>query len=370
MLFILAAMWGCARVNDLSGTLVPAKLAQKPRNIVLMIGDGMGLSQISAALYDANQPLNLERFPVVGFQKTHSHSDLITDSAAGATAMGCGIKTYNNAIGVGPDTVPCKTILEEARDRGLSTALVATSTIVHATPAAFIAHQPLRSFYEFIAAEMADSGIDLLVGGGVKYFMDRKVDDRNLVRELKQKDYHITNSIPSISDSTRFDKLACFTAEESPSTVSEGRDYLEKASAFSMYFLRSRPTEGFFIMIEGSQIDWGGHWNREQMLVEEMQDFDDAIGAVLDFAFRDGQTLVIVTADHECGGLGLNEGKRPNKLEPEFTTTGHTGTMVPVFAYGPRAELFSGIYENTAIYHKMKQALGWEDAVSDRPPGP
>lgn len=338
---------------------MPAKQAESPKNVILMIGDGMGLAQVTAALYSNNNRLNLEKFPVVGFHKSYSASDLITDSAAGATAFACGVKTYNNAIGLGPDTLPCTTILEEASFYGLGTGVVVTSTITHATPAAFMAHEPLRVFYENIAADIVESNVDLFIGGGRSYFYRRKMDKRNLLKELTAKGYQVLDEMPyPRSTFEPHQKLAIFTAEDQPPYVSQGRDYLPFGSIFAAEFLSQKSPKGFFLMIEGSQIDWAAHSNISQDLIKEVLDFDRTIGHILDFARRRGDTLVIVTADHETGGCSINQGSKINNLKLAFTTNGHTATLVPVYAFGPGAEAFSGIYENTAIHTKMKEALG------------
>ncbi len=337
---------------------MPVKLAESPRNVILMIGDGMGLAQVTAALYSNNNRLNLEKFPVVGFHKSYSASDLITDSAAGATAFSCGVKTYNNAIGLGPDTLPCTTILEEASIHGLATGVVVTSTITHATPAAFMAHEPLRVFYENIAADIVESNIDLFIGGGRSYFYKRKADKRNLLRELGAKGFQILDDVPYPKSTFEpHQRLAIFTAEDQPPFVSQGRDYLPFASLFAAEFLNQKSPKGFFLMIEGSQIDWAAHSNNTREMIKEVLDFDRAIGLVLEFARKRGDTLVIVTADHETGGCAINNGSKINNLDVSFTTNGHTAALVPVYAFGPGAEAFSGIYENTAIYTKMKDAL-------------
>lgn len=326
-----------------------------------MIGDGMGLSQISAYLYANGNRMNFEQFKVIGFQKTQSVDNLVTDSAGAATAMSCGTKSYNSAIGVDADTIPCKTILEEAEERGWATGLVATSHLVDATPASFIAHQRLRNFYELIAADYLHSEVDLIIGGGAKYFYNRESDNRNLLAEFSNKGYRIRRQIPSLKDASKYKKLVCMTADDKPLAVGQGRDYLPYASSFAINFLDKKTQTGFFLMIEGSQIDWACHANNATMMLEEMKDFDYAIGKVLDFARSNGETLVIVTGDHECGGCSIVGGNlkfRNPKIK--FTTNGHTAAMVPVFAFGPKAELFSGIYENTAIHEKMREAFGWE----------
>lgn len=331
------------------------------KNIILMIGDGMGITQITAGLYSNNNALHLERFPVVGLHKSYASNNLITDSAAGATAFSCGEKTYNGAIGVGPDSTALKTILEEAEEKALSSGLIATSTIVHATPASFIAHQVSRKMYPEIAADFLNTEIDLIIGGGLKYFTQRE-DGRDLEKELAAKGYNTGNYFDQelyemVLDTNQ--NFAYWTSNDDPLPVNSGRDYLVPASKMAPPFLQARSNEGFFLMIESSQIDWGGHANDSEYIISEMLDFDAAIGEVLDFAERDGETLVIVTADHETGGYAINPGSKMGEINGSFTSGYHTAALIPVFAYGPGAEFFGGIYENTAIYEKMRAAFGW-----------
>lgn len=340
---------------------------QKPKNIILMIGDGMGVAQVTAGLYSNNNRLALEKFPVVGFQKTYSQSDLITDSAAGATAFACGVKTYNGAIGLNADSIPCTTILEEAERNGLATGLVATATIVDATPAAFIAHEPIRVMKEEIAADFLKTDVDLIIGGGKRYFDQREFDKRNLSEELERKGYFVSDYMRADLTELGFNPkqaFAFFTADTDPLPEAAGRDYLPYVVKQGLPFLEQRSDKGFFIMVEGSQIDWAGHAKKGDRAIEEMLDFNQAIEAALDFARKRGNTLVIVTGDHETGGLSIVEGSKMNRLKLAFTSNAHTGTLVPVYAYGPSAHLFSGIYENTDIYKKMRQALGFTDSTS------
>ncbi len=340
---------------------------QRPKNIVLMIGDGMGLGQITAGMYANGNKIHLEKFPVIGLQKTYSYNDLITDSAAGATAMACGVKTYNSALGVDKDTLPVKSILEEASEKGWATGLVATSTIVHATPAAFIAHQPLRSMYEYIAKDLLKAEVDLFIGGGKKFFDSQRLDGVSLIPQLEKKGYTIFDDFQMDLNGVIFSpnrKIAHFTANDSPMPKLSGRDYLPLASKLAVSFLRKRSKNGFFLMIEGSQIDWGGHANNPNYIITEVTDFNEAVGKVLNFAQKDKETLVIVTSDHETGGFAINPRSKMDSIVGAFTSTFHTGTMIPVFAYGPGAELFAGIYENTEIYHKMRKALGFDEQSS------
>jgi alkaline phosphatase len=343
-------------------TLGANQPTRKAKNVILLIGDGMGLTQISAALYMNGNKLNMERFPVTGLHKNYAANDLVTDSSAGATAFACGVKTYNGAVGLAADSSRAETILEICEKNGLATGLVVTSTIVHATPASFIAHQKHRDMYEAIATDFLQTPVDIFIGGGKKYF-DRRKDDRDLIAELKAKGYQISDFFQSDLEKVVVDKgknFGYFTAEGDPLPYSQGRTYLRYAAQTATDFLneRAKNDKGFFLMVEGSQIDWGGHANQSDYIVSETIEFDQVIGDALDFAQRDGNTLVIVTADHETGGYAINKGSRMDSLATAFTTDYHTATMIPVFAYGPGSEQFSGIYENTAIFDKMKLALG------------
>lgn len=334
---------------------------EKAKNIIFLIGDGMGLTQITAAMYANKNRINLERFPVVGLHKTHSSNNLVTDSAAAATAFACGVKTYNGAIGVNADTVAVKSILELAEEKGLATGLVATSTIVHATPASFYAHEIRRNFYERIAKDLVDSDIDYFVGGGKKYFDRRDMDNDDLIKELRAKGYQISDYFNEPFSQVMMPSkknFGYFTSDTDPLPVSKGRGYLYAATKAGIRFLKKRSDKGFFMMTEGSQIDWGGHANESNYIVSELLDFDRVVGYALDFAKKDGETLVVVTADHETGGFSIVQGSRMDSLATKFTTSYHTASMIPVFAYGPGSEEFSGVYENTAIFRKMKKALG------------
>lgn len=332
---------------------------KKPLNIILMIGDGMGLSQVTAGLIANNFQLNLERVQYVGLSKTFASDELVTDSAAGATVFSIGEKTFNGAIGVAADSSVRETILETAAKKGLSTGLIATSTITHATPASFFAHQPSRNMHEEIAADMLNSPLNYFIGGGKKYFAARK-DKTNIIPELEQKGFSFVESSGDFAAS-KSDRIGWFIAEDSPLPVLKGRGEILSEAVETMLPKLAADKDGFFLMVEGSQIDWGGHENNSEYLISEMIDFDKAIGKVLDFAARDGNTLVIITADHETGGYSLAESKDDKwQFKPGFTTGGHTAVMVPVYAYGPAAETLSGIYHNNEIYHKMVAAYGWK----------
>ncbi|QIA09527.1 alkaline phosphatase [Draconibacterium halophilum] len=327
----------------------------KPKNIIFLIGDGMGVSQVFSGITANQGHLFIENCRHIGFSKTQSSDDYITDSAAGGTALACGVKTYNGAIGVNADTVKVKSILEEAEDKGLATGLVSTSSITHATPASFIAHQSSRNMYEAIAADFLNTDIDVFIGGGNDHFTKRK-DGRNLANELKEKGYTVETDINKIAK-VKSGKLAGLTAGVHNGRMEERGEMLPVATSAALNIL-DKNDKGFFLMIEGSQIDWGGHASSTVYIVEDMLDFDQTVGKALEFAANDGETLVLVTADHETGGMALTGGNiSTGTVKADYATTGHTAVMVPVFAYGPGAEEFMGIMENTDIHDKMKKLL-------------
>ncbi|NNM22208.1 MAG: alkaline phosphatase [Flavobacteriaceae bacterium] len=327
---------------------------EKPKNIILLIGDGMGLSQVSSSEFFKEEPSHFEEFPVIGLIKTSASDMLITDSAAGATAFASGIKTYNGAIGMAPDYSEVETIVEQLSGRGYSSGVIATSSIVHATPASFYAHSRSRSLYEDIAADLVDSEIDFFAGGGLAFFQQRS-DSIDMISRLKERGFTInTESLTP----TRADKQGYLLASDGMPKMVDGRgDFLPQATQLALDQL-SKNNWGFILIVEGSQIDWGGHANDAEYLIGELLDFDKTVGLALAFARKNKETLVIVTADHETGGFTLAPTSNDyNSIQPSFSTGGHSATWIPVFAYGPGAELFGGVYENTEIYHKMIKSL-------------
>lgn len=331
---------------------------EKPTNIIFVIGDGMGLAHIALGELLAKPPSPLQRMEVVGLQKTYSASHLETDSGAAATAMACGVKTFNAAEGVGPDSMAVTSIMELAKAHGLKTGFVVTCPVVHATPAAFYAHVDSRGSYEDIARQLVQSDMDVFVGGGEKYFTERFTDKMDLLSELKYKNYEIlTSEDPAVyfklSKINKDKKIAGFTADEDPARASQGRTYLPGMVGEVMDAMKVRSDKGYFLLVEASQIDWAAHANDQEWLALEMQD----TYAMLEVILRkiDSKTLLVITADHECGYISI-KGKRAPHVE--FGSKVHSSQMVPVFAHGPGAEEFTGIYENTEIFQKMKMLLG------------
>jgi alkaline phosphatase len=351
-------LFSCTSKDD-NISLIPVKTndLKTGKNIILMIGDGMGLAQITAARTVNGGTLNMLRCNVTGIQSTHAADRYVTDSGASATAMACGKKTNYYYVGVDVDENPLTNIIEIAENNGLSTGLVTTSEITHATPAAFYAHQVSRFQYEAIALELIYKGVDFFAGGGKKYF-NQRTDGLNLIDSLLLRDFQVIDDLAQISGNK---KVALFIAENNPLTYLEGRgDVLPNSVTKAVNRLKEN-SNGFFLMVEGAQIDWAGEENDQEYLMAEMLDFDRAVGSALDFAETDGNTLVIITGDHETGGFALTNGSlTENTVEGGFVTLHHTGSMIPVLAYGPGAENFMGVYENTELFYKFLEFFGFE----------
>jgi alkaline phosphatase len=317
---------------------------EQVKNIILMIGDGMGTAEIYAAYTINKGVLNIEKAQYVGFSKTSSADNYITDSGASGTAMATGEKTYNGFISVNND---------------LSTGLIATSAITHATPASFICHRTSRYDSLGLAEDFLMTDIDIFIGGGRIHFEER-ADGMNISDSLRNNGYSIFYSLDEIKEEDK-NNIGCFISDKHPSSVLNGRgDFLLDATNIALSRLKNNE-KGFFIMVEGSQIDWGGHNNDISYQISEVIDFDNAVGEAMNFADNNPGTLVLVTADHETGGLALVGGNIKNgELQARYSSGDHTAVMVPVFAYGTGASEFAGIYENTELFHKMLRLYGFE----------
>lgn len=339
-------------VNSCSIKKSDKKTVQKKSpNVILLIGDGMGLSELSSTFYYGEGKSNFLRFTDIGLINTSSANSKITDSAAGATAFACGKKTYNGAIGLDADSVSIPTLVELLSKINYNTALIATSSITHATPAAFYSHVKSRKMQNEIAKQMVDSDVDFFAAGGLKFFQSRK-DGKNLISGLSDEGFVVNDTVSHNYNQDK--KYAYLLADDGMPSILKGRgDFLPEYTQHAINYL-SESDKPFFMMVEGSQIDWGGHDNNSDYLISEMLDFDKTVGVALDFAEKDGNTLVIVLADHETGGftLGADNGNY-NKIKPVFSTTSHSATLIPVFAYGPGADNFIGIYQNAEIFDKI-----------------
>jgi alkaline phosphatase len=323
----------------------------------LFIADGAGTSHWAATHFAADA-LAIRQFPVVGLVDVRSSSNDITDSAASATGYAAGVVTYNGAIGVDSDTVPVHTVLELAAERGMSTGLVATSSITHATPAAFAAHVPSRGMQYEIARQIVDHNVTVVLGGGRRYF------DPAIRRDSLDLLGAVCAGRTCVSSQAELSNLALdtvtalyglFTPDHMPAAATRVPTLREMTEA--ALSILGRGPDGFFLMVEASQPDWRAHDNDPlEAVVAEMLDCDRAIEVALRYREQHPETLIIVTADHETGGLAL-ERDSTGSIAADYTTGGHTASMVPLFAIGPGAEKFGGITTNARIGQLLMEAV-------------
>lgn len=337
---------------------------QKPRNLIIFIGDGMGLAHVYAAMTVSANEMIFPFLPVTGFSITHSNNSYSTDSAAGGTAIATGEKTNNRMISVRPDSTVLITLLEHARASGLSTGIVCTSSLTDATPASFTAHVPLRYDYRAIAAWYVGGAAEVFIGGGRKYF-EADIDSsgsfsrsEDIVSMLSWAGYDVTYDLESFVAS-KATRIAGLMSPEDMPRLNEGRDpeYLARATRKAIEVL-SKNRNGFVLMVEGSEIDDAGHSHDTKMVTDEILDIDRAVAVAYDFARSNGKTLIVVTADHETGGMSITGGDLAKReVTGAFSITGHSGIMVPVFAFGPGASAFSGVQDNTELFDDFVRLL-------------
>ena len=365
--------------------LIPKSLAaveRKAKNIILLIGDGMSASQVSSYRLlkgGPNARLAVDKFPISGIVLTHSEDAIVTDSASSATAYSTGIKTNNTFLGLDKDKNVLKNLTEKIHGYGFVSSLIATSEVTHATPAAFAAHIDLRWKTDEISAQMMDSNVVTILGGGRHFFLTEEMggkreDGRDLFKEVENSHVLLTHKDQlNDFDQTTSGKVVGLFADEHLRDLEKPENHSTEPSLSEMLNFAIKRSETFmdngckgsFIMVEGSQVDWAGHSNDINYLKREMQDLEEAVELAVDYANKNQDTLVIVTADHETGGL-LIEPASPadytgNEVKFSFNTAigrgSHTGVPVPVYAYGPGSENFTGTLDNTDVYRAMIAAL-------------
>ena len=330
-----------------------------PLNVILIIGDGMGVPQVYASVVaERGDNSAFLRFPYSGFSRTYSRNKYRTDSAAGGTALTTGQKVDNYHVNWGPDSARYATIFDDAVAAGMSTGFVVTSSVLDATPAATYGHVPYRKMFDTLSLQLAQCSHSVMIGGGRKYFLPaNRKDGLAPLDTLARRGYTVVHTLDSLN---RFagEKVVGLLYEGDPLTAPARGDVLTQAAKKALALLGRNP-KGFALMIEGSQIDWACHNNDSAYLRAELADFEQMLHAVIDFAQRDGNTLVVVTADHETGGLTLPDGDiERGTNDVRFLWGNHTGCMVPVFALGPGAFNFSGIQQNTDIPTKIRLLMG------------
>ena len=328
---------------------------EKVKNVIFMIGDGMGLEQLSTAWVVNNRHLNItDNISKIGLQWTYSANKLVTDSAAAGTALATGNKTKNGKIGVSVDNEPMETLTEYAKSKGKKTGTSVVCRICDATPAVFSTHYHDRDSLHRIIAQFVDSNLDFLSGGGLKWWENRP-DGRDLTAEVEAKGYTFVKDIESLKAVESGPVIALTAYKELPPALDRGTDH-QDAVKKALELLDNK--KGFFLMVEGSCIDDWCHANKVGYVVEEILDFDRTVGTVLEWAAKDGETLVIVTADHSTGGMTLLGGNvKKQKVAVNFANDGHNGIALPVYAWGPGAEKFVGIYENAELSRKIREFI-------------
>ena len=344
--------------NDVLSKLEIKEFEGRPKNIILLIGDGTGLNQITLsrmAISGVNSRLYIDQLPYSGISLTHSADNIITDSAAAATAWATGTKTKNKFISVTPNEKVLTSLTEAIFKKGYLSGIVATSSITHATPAAFYAHVNNRYKEKKIASQLQNSNINIAFGGGLNFFdLSATNDQIKYIYDLDELKNINTSSKRIIG---LFDNDGIRRSPDRPS------QQLMTKKALDILAKRTVECSGFFLMTEGSQIDWASHDNDASRMITEFRDFDLSIKSAVEFINTRDDTLLIVTADHETGGLQILK-EYKDSVHIQWGTGRHTGIPVGVFSYGPGAELFTGTMDNTEIHTKILEIIDF-DSIPD-----
>ena len=330
--------------------------AQEVKNIIFLIGDGMGLTSASMMQLENNyKPTIFDEADNVALQKTYSLDNRVTDSAASGTALASGFKTNNTMLGQLPDGTNVESLTELAADKGKATGIVVTTYLQHATPGAFYAHVPSRHEYATISEQLLASDIDIAIGGGMAFFKERYNNRKKATKAITESGFALVESLDADMSGERI--LALLADKE----IENRTGYLAKATTAAINHL-SECEDGFVLMVEGSLIDGMGHGNDAKGQQGEMRDFMEAIEVAVAYAREHTDTLVVVTADHETGGLAIISGNADFNLseqgvEYKWATGGHSGVMVPIYLYGTGAELINGVMENADLGKRLKELI-------------
>ena len=371
---VLLVLSGCTNTSN-----------QKPQNVIYLIGDGMGFGAVSSLLLSMEEETGFEKAPVIGLSETCSANNYVTDSPAGGTALATGTRTCNGFLGVGPDSVQLESLLKKAQKMGKKTGIVVNTTLTEATPGAFYAGVTSRKESYTIAEQFTESGVDVAIGAGLSAFINRP-DSVDMTAVLIEKGYNVYLDWKSVLE-TQSDKfvgildmgdvhrrnkkstttasaaegqevclaaqLAATEGNADTTRFSEPTEYLHKACTKALSVLEKDAPQGFFLMVESAIIDGYGHNNDSEGMIEEMKELDQTLKTLIAYVDKHPNTLLVVTADHETGGTGVayksHEVNQPEGLHLNFSTKGHTGTVVPIFAYGAGAQNFRGIFQNREL---------------------
>ena len=316
------------------------------RNVILMIGDGMGLEQVSCAWVLNHGKLNLDRFPAIGLSRTWCTNELITDSGAGGTALAAGVKTGYSHVGTAADSTDLASVLVKAKELGKKTGVAVTCHFADATPCDFCCHNEYRYNQDDLIADYVNCGVDYLSGGGLDWFTVNRKDGRDITREMAAAGYTVALTEAELM-AAELPVIGILSPDNLPVAMERGDLYRRTVARGLDILSRESGDKGFVMMLEGSCIDDWLHGNDIEKAMEELLDFDRTIGAVLQWAAADGHTLVVVTADHNTGSLTLQDGNlEEGRIGVAFGSESHNGIAVPVYAWGPGSDQFSGIREN------------------------
>ena len=319
------------------------------KQILLLIGDGNGLAQISSGIVANGGELTLTQLRTIGLVKTQAADDFTTDSASGATAMATGQKANNRALGLNASGDSIPNLPYFLSQKGFKSGLVTNDELTGATPAAFYAHHPERDAAAAIASYLPTSALNLVIGGGGKHFKKEK---------LSQAGFTLVSNMQELGE-VKEPRVAHFASEGGMPSMEAGRgNFLSQAFLQASSYLGKGKTP-FFLMLEAAKIDSGGHSNAPSTIVTELLDFDRVLAEAIRYADTHPGTLVLVTADHETGGVSIPQGDLERReIELAFHSDDHTGILVPLFAYGARSSAFAGVYDNTEIFHRLLKVIG------------
>ena len=316
------------------------------RNVIIMIGDGMGLEQVSCAWVLNHGKLNLDRFPTVGLSRTYCTNELITDSGAGGTALAIGQKTGYSHVGTAADSTDVPSVLVKAQELGKKTGVVVTCHFADATPCDFCCHNEYRYNQDDLIADYVTCGVDYLAGGGLDWFTVNRKDGRDITKEMAAAGYTVALTEDALMKA-ELPVIGILAPDNLPVAMERGDLYRHSVARGLDILSRESGDKGFVMMLEGSCIDDWLHGNDIGKAMEELLDFDRTIGDVLQWAAADGHTLVVVTADHNTGALTLQDGNlEEGRIGVAFGSESHNGIAVPFYAWGPGSDAFTGIREN------------------------
>lgn len=325
----------------------------KVRNVILLIGDGMGMGAVNAAMYANGGELTMTNLRTFGYVRTQSADNFTTDSAASGTAYACGVKTNNGYVGVGTDGEALENLPEKLAKLGYISGVVSTDDLNGATPASFFAHEQARGNSTAIWADLAESALSFASAGTQAVYEKQSLKTQEAIKEKFELVY--SPSDEAVAGSQRLLYLPASVKAD------DRGDYLPETTEMAIKYLSERAKKGFFLMVEGARIDKEEHSNNLKGTVVETLDFDKAVEAAVRFAEADGHTLVIISADHETGAVSLTRGNPSDGYAVgTFTSKGHSPMMVPLFAFGPKSYFFTGTQENSDVSNKIYSILAGE----------